>query len=384
MKTLYCIISLILPLLAAAQSVNYDAIAHRVVNQSLEVRPGEVVMIHGDHQQQEILEALYVAVHKAGGHAILRLRLPDADVRVAQEVDVKYLKQPEWATAVINRLADCVISVSSVDDPGRWKDLKPEVMAAFRESADKTRMVGGHDRIRFVSVGQSDGIPTEALAKLYGADYMAIKSDFWNAMNVDHRTLENTGNRVLANLKPGAQCQVKSPHGTSIKFRLANTEAMMSCGKTTDQKGATGSTYAWLPAGDAFTAIDPTSANGVIVIPAYYFNAQKFTNLKIDFSNGTIQKISADQNVDDLSTRMLGKGASAVPLSALDLGLNSQSKVRGDYRSFEMAGMVSLGVGDNDWAGGNINNGISYNFHLVDATLVVDGKDVVKSGSLIP
>jgi leucyl aminopeptidase (aminopeptidase T) len=159
---------------------------------------------------------------------------------------------------------------------------------------------------------------------------------------------------------------------------------MMSCGKTTDQKGATGSTYAWLPAGDAFTAIDPTSANGIIVMPAYYFNAQKFTNLKIDFSNGTIQKISADQNVDDLSTRMLGKGASAVPLSALDLGLNSQSKVRGDYRSFEMAGMVSLGVGDNDWAGGNINNGISYNFHLVDATLVVDGKDVVKSGSLIP
>lgn len=365
-----------------AQDIDYDIVADRVVNQSLEVQPGEVVILYGQIQEQEIIEALYVAISKAGGQPLVRIELPDAQVRVAMETDIEYLKQPYWASAVTDRLADCVISVSSVDDPARWKDVRPEAIHAWRESNDKTRLVGAHDRQRIVTVGQTDGIPTKALADLYGADYHSMQSDFWKAMSIDHAALQKTGNTITAQLTPGAHCTVTSPNGTDIRFRFGDTAPMISCGKTTDQQTTKGSTFAWLPAGDAFIAVDPSSAAGTIAMPAYYWNNQKYTNLKIEFQNGQILKISADQSSDKLREVMLGRGVGAVPLSALNIGINPHSKVHGDYRSYEMAGMVTLCLGDNHWAGGDINHGMEYGFHLVNATLSVNGQDVVKSGEL--
>lgn len=52
----------------AQDQPGYDAIAHKIVNYALEVKPGEVVIITGTPAELDLLSALVVAVRKAGGN----------------------------------------------------------------------------------------------------------------------------------------------------------------------------------------------------------------------------------------------------------------------------------------------------------------------------
>ena len=49
-----------------------DKLADVLVNYSVQVRPGQLVRITGDQVGTPLLEALYEAVLKAGGHPLLR------------------------------------------------------------------------------------------------------------------------------------------------------------------------------------------------------------------------------------------------------------------------------------------------------------------------
>jgi len=46
------------------------------------------------------------------------------------------------------------------------------------------------------------------------------------------------------------------------------------------------------------------------------------------------------------------------------------------------AGMVSLTVGDNAWAGGTNQTNFDVSVHLAGSTLTVDGKPLVEGGKL--
>lgn len=382
MKKLIVLALLVVSLQANAQKTNYDQVADRIVNQSLVVAKGEHVLISGSPEVQDILEALYVAVYKAGGVPVVRMYLPEADVRISKEVKPEYLAQPNYAYAIEDRMIDCVIRVDLVTDPDRWSHITPEVRQAFHESSEASRGINRHDRVRVVSLGQTDGIPTPAIAKVFGADYNQMQQNFWNAVAADHDALKASADKIMAKLKPGSTVKVTTPAGTDINFKLHSSAPMASCGSTMDQQRSQGSNFAWLPAGDVFAAVDPNSANGTVVLPAYYLGSTKLTKLKVVYKNGKIQSITADQDVSKLKERWLAYGADKAMLSSIDLGLNPHSKVIGDYRSFEMAGMVTLGGGDNDWAGGNYDGEVDYFLHLKDATLSIGEQRVVENGAL--
>ncbi len=67
------------------------------------------------------------------------------------------------------------------------------------------------------------------------------------------------------------------------------------------------------------------------------------------------------------------------------IGLNPALKViedGGDYRPNSAAGMVWIGVGDNQILGGNNKTQGGFSFPIVNATVEIDGITVVKNGKL--
>jgi hypothetical protein len=47
-----------------------------------------------------------------------------------------------------------------------------------------------------------------------------------------------------------------------------------------------------------------------------------------------------------------------------------------------MGGMVTLGLGNNNWAGGNNDSDGAMNLHVTGSTLSIEGETVVKNGKL--
>lgn len=75
-----------------AENPDYDSIAKNAVTAALNVQPGETVLITGTPAELKLLEALYVAVSKAGGQPVVQLNLPEADKRAIMEMPIEYLK----------------------------------------------------------------------------------------------------------------------------------------------------------------------------------------------------------------------------------------------------------------------------------------------------
>jgi hypothetical protein len=72
-------------------------------------------------------------------------------------------------------------------------------------------------------------------------------------------------------------------------------------------------------------------------------------------------------------------------IAFLQIGLNPALKVMEDgseYRPQEAAGMVYIGMGDNQLLGGNNKTEFGWLTPVVKATVEVDGKTVVKDGQL--
>ena len=68
-----------------AQETNYSSIAKKMVNTSLNVQPGETVIINGTTAELEIMEELYVEVSKAGGKPTIELSIPSANKRAIMD-----------------------------------------------------------------------------------------------------------------------------------------------------------------------------------------------------------------------------------------------------------------------------------------------------------
>jgi hypothetical protein len=68
----------------------------------------------------------------------------------------------------------------------------------------------------------------------------------------------------------------------------------------------------------------------------------------------------------------------------IDIGVNQNVRIPPGSRmvGYMPAGMVTIGYGNNEWAGGNNNNPFASAHFLPGSTLKVDGKILVENGVL--
>lgn len=362
---------------------DYDAIADSLVNQSLEVRPGETIQITGNPSQIELMGALQVAVAKAGGQPVILLNLPEANKRALMETPMEHLERLPTAQISLMRMFDGIINVASVQDPDLFADVPEDRLAATRRSGQPLNDAFRNARFRSVALGQTGGIPTAAYAASVGADHQEMTDAFWKAVAVSPEKIEQAATLVTGMLVPGRDVHVKTKNGTDLRFRLSNHPARINSGRTATNAAKAGPSQVWLPAGEAYAVVEAGSARGTLVVDKTMFRGVPLENLRMTFKNGRVTDMSADKNGDKLKEYFATTTADTVELSIIDIGLNPQSQPIGDnYRSWEMGGMTSLSVGNNAWAGGDNNADGTFSMHLAGATVEIGGKEVASNGEL--
>ena len=375
--------ALLLCTYAYAADPGYDTIAANLVNQSLAVQPGEIVVINGGPTEIDLMGAIQVAVSKAGGQPVLSLNLPDANKRSVMETPMEYLQQLPTANLMMTRLADAFINVSSVQDPALFADVPEDRLAAIRQAGVPLTRAINNMRYRSATLGQTGGIPTAAYAKSVAANYQAISDGFWKAVGTSPDELAPKATALAAMMKDGAKVRITSPAGTDLTLSVDQFPTRTNVGRTADVQPATGPSSVWLPAGEAYTSTK--NANGVLVIPWTSFRGNEIKNLKLTFKNGEMTELSADSNAKVLKDLFAASSPKLKQLSVISLGLNPNSKspAGSHFFSWEMGGMVTLGLGNNTWAGGDNDADAGATFHAIGTSLSIDGKAVVENGSLL-
>jgi aminopeptidase len=366
----------------AADNPDYDSVAANLVNKSLNVQPGESVLITGTPAEIKLLEALYVAVAKAGGQPVVQLNLPEADKRAIMEMPMEYLKIVPTAPLLMARSFDCQINATSTQDPTLFADVPEERQALTRKAGATLSHAFRSLRTRTVTIGQTGGIPTKAYADSQGADLTQMSSMFWRAASVNPGEIAQTGKHITTILNPGTTIKISSPAGTNLTFNVDKFPARINSGRTEDVLGFTGPAQAWLPAGEAFASVQSSSATGILVVPYTQFRGMDVDNLKLNYVNGKLTEVTAEKNGEIIQKFLDSSSEEVKDLSIVDFGLNPNSSPIGKYLSFEMGGVVTLGIGNNSWAGGLNDAEGAMTFHLPDTDVWVGEKQLIKQGKL--
>jgi len=368
----------------SSETPNWDSIAEKIVRSALNIQTGETVIITGGPTQIDLLEALQVAVSKSGGVPSVELDLPSANKRILMETPLRYLGQPPLYTIQQMRLADAFIYVRTIEDPSLYTDVPEERFTAARRSVTLTTQAFKRSHFREVTLGQTGGIPTEAFAKSQGANYTNLIKMFWNSLDVNYDDLLASARNVAKKLPPNSVLHLTNATGTNLTFRINNTPPRLNTGRTVDNIMASGPSQVWLPAGEAYVCTQPNSATGTLVIPNFTFRGIPITNLRIKFQSGRIKVIEGDDNVSRLQEYLNSATGDIGVLSVVDIGVNSNSYVPNGstFFSYEMGGMITLGIGNSSWAGCQVEADAGLSLYVTGSTLIVNDETIVENGKL--
>jgi aminopeptidase len=364
---------------------DFDAIAENIVNHSLQVQPGEVVILSGTPAELDLLSAMYVAVSKAGGQATIEIGIPEANKRAIMETPVEYLGQIPRHFVMQTNVADCYFYAGSAQDPSLFSDVPEDRLAATRKANEVTQKMTQNAKIRTVGLGQTGGIPSPAYAELKGADYQEMVDMFWKSLSTDYKQMTSTAKKLKEVLKPGSEIHLTCAAGSDLKFKLSDETTRVNCGRCLENPDPFGPSMAFLPAGEVYTCVDPKSATGKLLIPSMSFRGQQVKNLSLTIQDGQIVELSADKNEDLIKEMLKKSNEQSGRLSVIDLGINPDSHpLNGsDHYSWEMAGLVTLTTGGNTWAGGDLTSDTGLTLHIAESDLSVDGAKVIQEGELL-
>ena len=364
-------------------SADMKALAAKIVNQSAAVKEGEIVLISGSVRDMDLLENIVTEVQKVGAEPLLSVASEKVAKRSYTDVPEKYDSREPKLGMALARTANVTINVDSSETESLFSDIPPARQAARAKASSPLAEEFRKNKIRSVNVG-NDLYPTEWRAKRFDMPLDGFAKLFWEGLNIDYTSLQTTGEKARTSLA-GKEIEITHPNGTSLKASLDSKPAYISDGIISADDVAKDNLSVFLPAGEAAVVVAAGSGTGKFVIEKDYYQGKEMHNVVLTFENGKLTSMTGEgDGFPAMKAYYDAAGEGKDLLSYIDIGINpnytlSPSSKLGNWIS---AGMVSLGTGNNTWAGGTNNSTGGAGGHLAGCTVKVDGRIIVENGVL--
>ena len=366
--------------------VDYKALSSRLASQIAGVRAGDIVRINGCARDLELLENLATEARKLGAFPLVTLSSDRMRKAYFEEVPEKYDSQiPQLEMKLAEMITAQIIIDSSEADDVLAGVPQSRLAAVNKASAGIDEMLLRRN-VRNVSVG--NGLyPKTGTATQLGLSLEDLAKTFWNSVNTDYSSLQAIGERVKAALSQGKDLRLTSADGTDLKVRIEGCPFFVSDGVISpeDLKRGGPALSAYLPAGEVYCAPLAGTAEGKVVEPRTFYDGKEVTNLTLTFAGGKLTSISGTGPGFEGLKAAYGAGSTGKEIFAVvDFGINPDLHIWPGSKlgSWMQAGMVSVGIGNNTWAGGRNNCAYGLYSHLGGTTVTLDGKTIVENGEL--
>lgn len=339
---------------------DYEKIAARIAA-ALRLQPGERVLVRYDPGYFAPVEAaLRSRIRQAGARAVAALPASEPLPRnLLDPLDV-FIRLPLAPSAR-------ALSETEEGDLRRWLEgggARRELHFHWSEGTRRT-----------------DGLPaghTAELDRLYE-----------DALDIDYAALDAAQERAIRILRLGT-VRIRTPAGTDFMFRIARRPFNKQNGDASPERARAArilvDRHIELPAGALRVAPVEESAFGQIVLPEARFGDTLARNVVILVDNGRVSGVRAQQGLEAVEAALDGGGEAAHRFREFALGFNPKLAVPPGsslvpYYGYG-AGVVRLGLGDNEELGGKVRGRFVRWFFLTDATVHVDFRYLVRDGKL--
>ncbi len=358
-----------------------------LVNKVARVKEGDIVQISGMASDVALLESVLVECEKAGAEGTIMLTPGNATARrLYTDVPEKFDKR---RPVLAEKLAETITVSFSIEssDADSLADIPPERIQARVEASLPASEKMQKRNVRMVSIG--NGVyPTEARAKELGLTKDELAALFRSGLAADPAVIAANGTKVKEKLAAGKEVKVACPNGTELTLGVAKRPVLITDGVISDEKIKAGGAacQVWLPAGETYLVPVVGTGTGRVVVSRTLWEGKEITDLKVTFKDGKVTELTAKPSpgFERLQAAYKASGAGKDELGVLDVGVNPNVKLPAKSKDglYMAAGMVTVCVGINTWAGGENKCPFGFVLFIRDATLTVDGAEVVKAGEL--
>lgn len=254
-------------------------LAHTIVSYSLNVQPGDNVLIeHFDSETRFLAEQLVKEVHQAGGNPFI------------QSNNMKLLRQlimnatPEmlstWADIGSHQMKqmDCYVGIRGYNNVNEWADIPADKMSAYFKTTQRPVTDIRVNDTRWVVMRY----PNSSMAQLSNTSSEAFEDFYFQVCNLDYSKMSRAMDNLVALMNRTDRVRIVGP-GTDLSFSIKDIPAIKCAGQLN------------IPDGEVFTAPVKNSVNGTLQYntPSIY---QGFTyeNIRLRFNDGKIVEASAN------------------------------------------------------------------------------------------
>lgn len=305
--------------------------ARKAVNDALKVKRNESVLLVTDKQKMPIAEAL--------GHWLAR-RGAETTTYLMTET-LRPIQRPTALFSGMIRKAD--VTIYMLD-------------ARIEEKGFRAAMVS--DGGRYGRICMMPGITVDMMQRL---------------VNIDFRTMDRLGKKVIHRMTGARKVQVTNPYGTDLTFSVEGRRWLNDNGDIS-RKGSHGN----LPAGECYTCPVERTFTGRIV---FSLVDDKVGRGALDFERGRVVQHSG-RGIEAVM-RNIGSDASGKVIGEFGIGTNRGARICKNMLEAEKAfSTVHFAIGDSYKLGRNKSRH-HYDALVERVTLVADGKPIMRNGRFV-
>jgi leucyl aminopeptidase (aminopeptidase T) len=196
-------------------------------------------------------------------------------------------------------------------------------------------------------------------------------------MNADMRTLRRRGAAIAAALRSGEEARITCQHGSDLRLGLKDRIPIADAG-VLNAPGAFGN----LPCGEAFVA--PTTAEGTLVVDGSIAGVGKVeTPVELTVRDGHLTAATGPEGATLLEMLTM-HGEDGTNVAELGIGTNEEATLTGNILEDEkILGTAHVAFGASAAIGGTVQVPVHLDCVIVEPTVEVDGKEIVRGGQLL-
>ena len=358
-----------------------STLAENAVKNCLRIRADDNVTIFCYPHTLPLAEDLAVECFKRGADALLNLYTDRYYSAYMKHLTVEQLRKPSAFCRGLSELSTAQFNVGALEDPAGYRRVPPEKMAADGEAETEAHAPIRERKVR--SLFLAIALVTRPRAKAYGYNFAAWQRNVRAASEVSSKTLTTAGQKLAGILGTADTLHVGAQGGTDLTVSIRGRRPMIFDGIVDDEKIAAGQLEASIPSGSAGVFPEETSANGVVVFDVpQAWAGRTIRKMRWEFRNGRLTGFDGDAAALMLKKQYEAATGDKDVISAVTLGTNPKAAL-GFLQNSIVRGAVTVGVGGNDFAGGNNKSSFGFQDTIRGATVEVDGKPVVREGKLL-
>lgn len=372
-------------LVTTNSAVTLEELATQLVTQCSDIQENEIVLIYGGVRDLELLENIAVNVRKVGAFPLLTIGSDRMTRKMYTEVPEKYDSQlPLVNFHLVNMITSQIVLPTS-ESPDLLVDIPPERFTTQNTAGKLVEEIRLQKNIKLVALG--NGLyPTKALAEQSNISLDNLTEIFWAGINVDYKKLLDKGNELKSKLENGHKLKITKANGTDLSVKVANRKVFISDGVISeeDKKLGQAGNNVFLPAGEVYMSVVPETANGIIVVDKVNLMGKTINGLTLNFEGGKLISYDAESGLDLFKKYFEPMPEGKNEFGFINFGINPNVTIPegSNLLNWVPAGMLSIGVGNNAWAGGDNNSLGGFLFFMPNSTVELDGSLLVEEGEL--